>query len=518
MSISLFSNFWSTAPALLYGMLFLLGFYSSLQGSWFLIFPLLLVGSAFFTTHYFRTRQNLKQLVLSGLVFISAWMYGSSHYHFPILEQGGIKGAAWIEIESLRLKTTYFGKQWVYSCQLNSFLPDNKPSTSIAKNIKCTLTLTPDPTLKRPLANQSYLVQGTLKQAESGAYFLKVKKEEDWLPVAASWSLAEWRYKAKKAVINWIQHHFSHPPSATFLAGLATGEFDDHLMQHEFARFGLQHIMAISGFHFAIIAGILSFLLRLWIPRKVAALSIILFLNGYFLFLGTSPSILRAWLMICVALLGHCLNKQSHALNLLGVALIGVLLIDPLACQTIGFQLSFLVTAAILIGYAPLDYFLSTVLLKRPLSQVIEMNRLNQHAYCLLAFFRQGLALMLTVNVVALPAALYYFHQFPFMSLFYNLFFPLLVSFSMFLLLLGFPLSFIAEPLGQFVHNFNNFYTKWVLNLIYNPPSSIDTYYQIESFSAVWIIIYLCLITLIGMWARFYIKEKLSERQDFVFL
>ncbi len=31
-------------------------------------------------------------------------------------------------------------------------------------------------------------------------------------------------------------------------------------MSYEFGRFGLQHIMAVSGFHFSVITGILSWL------------------------------------------------------------------------------------------------------------------------------------------------------------------------------------------------------------------------------------------------------------------
>ena len=103
--------------------------------------------------------------------------------------------------------------------------------------------------------------------------------------------------------------------SANFLAGLATGEFDDHWMRQQFSRFGVQHLLAISGFHFAIIAGCLSFALRLFFPAKSCTLILLACLGGYTIFLGPQASILRAWLMSSLALIGFLIEKHPSALN-----------------------------------------------------------------------------------------------------------------------------------------------------------------------------------------------------------
>ena len=79
---------------------------------------------------------------------------------------------------------------------------------------------------------------------------------------------------------------------------------EDRLMQFEFGRFGLQHIMAISGFHFAILAGFFSFGLHLMLNRRVANAFLIALLSTYFVFLGAGPSILRAWMTILITLGG----------------------------------------------------------------------------------------------------------------------------------------------------------------------------------------------------------------------
>ena len=80
-------------------------------------------------------------------------------------------------------------------------------------------------------------------------------------------------------------------------------------------------------------------------------------------------------------------------------------------------------------------HFTQKMFRTRSLSKITEMHWLDQHAYCLLYYLRQGLALALAVNLVAMPITFFYFQKFPLMSLFYNLFFPFLVSFSMLLLL-----------------------------------------------------------------------------------
>jgi competence protein ComEC len=300
--------------------------------------------------------------------------------------------------------------------------------------------------------------------------------------------------------------------AATFLAGIATGNFDDRRMQFEFSRFGLQHIMAISGFHFAIIACILGCLLRLVVPHKIAIISLIFLVSSYFVILGPTPSVMRAWLTILVALSGYLISKRGSALNSLGVAMLIVLAYDPHLCCHIGFQLSFLATAAILMLFNGIDQGLKYVFFQRPLSEVITMNRLNQHGYLILSCCRQGIALSLAVNLTTLPLLLYYFHKFSLMSLVYNLFFPFLVSLSMVMLILGLVGSIVFSPLGQIIHHINDFYTGFMLDYIYNMPRTLDRFLTVETVPLYAVILGLCLAFYLGVWMH-HLTEKQKESQ-----
>jgi competence protein ComEC len=267
--------------------------------------------------------------------------------------------------------------------------------------------------------------------------------------------------------------------------------------------------MAISGFHFAIIASILALLLRFMIPERLSTPLLILLLSSYFFFLGDSPSIIRAWITILVALVGLSLERRSFGINSLGVAILFILLYNPLMSQSIGFQFSALSTAAILLFYPIFDHLMQKVFIRRSLGQMIEMDTFNQHGYTILATFRQASAMALAVNIVALPAMLFYFEKFPYLSLLYNLFFPFLVSFSMFLLIIGLVLG----PLGGFVHAINSIYTRFVLNFLYGMPSTFDYTLHTGSIRGEFLICYLIGIFLWGIWMQHKLKEQHLEFQ-----
>lgn len=504
--ISSINRFWDSHPALFYGLSFLLGFYFRFDWINSLLPIILLWLSSFLCMHIYYNR-----LILGLLLLTSTYFYGINTIQFALLPEEGITGTAHIAIQSLSFQKTFFGKKWTYQCRLRQFNAINESLPSSIYGVSCTISLPQKGKFNRPPANQSYVLQGKLIQTGRYQYILKVGKNTNWLPVEGSWSTAEWRYQAKQFITGWIGQKFSHARAATFLAGLVTGEFDDHLMQYEFSRFGLQHIMAISGFHFSILAAILGSLLRLWLPRKIASIVILTALTGYFLFLGCNSSIIRAWTMISIAMLGYCLDVRGQALNSLGVALFVVLLIDPLLSLTAGFQFSFLATAAILIGYFSMEILLCEILPKHPLSQMVEMNRWNQLGYCLLVWFRQGVALTIAINGLTWPLILYHFHQFPLMSLLYNLFFPFLVSLSMFLLLIGLVAEFLSSRLGQFIHHLNDFYTHWSLNLIYNIPQSVDAYYKVESVPKEVLVVYICGLLIGGIIAKSKIKKSVDQ-------
>lgn len=516
---SLYNDFWNRCPALLYGLCALLSCYATLQPSWIILIPMTLFLIPQLLAAWYRLERALHRIFLCCILFLCISFYTSYAYLLPTLPPEGVKGAAHLSITSLQARSTHFGRQWIHQGRLLQFTPENALENGpIGKNLPISLSLPDHEHLQRPLANQDYLVHGILKQTDRGQYILKVFPKDPWHPILGSWSLAEYRYHAKQLVKRYISSHIPSPYSASFLSGLATGEFESRLLAFEFSRFGLQHIMAISGFHFSIIAAILGLFFRFTFSRKRGAAFLALLLCSYFLFLGCTPSIMRAWIAISAYLIAQLLEKRASALNSLGVALLAILLIDPLSCTNMGFQLSFLTTAAILLLYSGCDFFMEKALSKRSLSQMIRMNLLNQHGYTLLCFFRQGIALSLAVNLVALPVTLFAFQKFPWMSLLYNLFFPFLVSGAMLLLLIGVLLSLTIPPAADWIHALNSGYTQWVLNFTLNMPTSFDIYLRIDTFPSWVLTSYLSVLFFAGIVIKQQMEKKKEQLQDLAFL
>ena len=115
---------------------------------------------------------------------------------------------------------------------------------------------------------------------------------------------------------------------------------------------GTSHLMAISGLHVGLVAGLGFTLTRLvWgafpalVTRLAApragALAAMLGSLGYAALAGFSIPTQRALIMIWLVCGAVWLQRQVHPLNTLGLALILVLLYDPLAVLGSGFWLSF---------------------------------------------------------------------------------------------------------------------------------------------------------------------------------
>lgn len=124
-------------------------------------------------------------------------------------------------------------------------------------------------------------------------------------------------------------------------------------MQELFSTNGLSHLLALSGLHVAIIAGVISVLL---IPlafnrrmRIVRATVVILFLWLFAVMTGLGPSVVRSVLMATLFFIALSIQRQRSPFNSLCVAALVILICDPHALYSVGFQLSFLAVGAILI-------------------------------------------------------------------------------------------------------------------------------------------------------------------------
>lgn len=123
---------------------------------------------------------------------------------------------------------------------------------------------------------------------------------------------------------------------------LARREGLDPEVRDRFARAGLSHVLAISGLHVAILAGLVLLVGQMaGASRNVAALAAVGLTAAYMCLLGAPYSAVRATIQISLLLAARALQRPSQPLGLLAAAALLLLAADPAALLDAGFQLSF---------------------------------------------------------------------------------------------------------------------------------------------------------------------------------
>lgn len=396
------------------------------------------------------------------LLGILAWGVTFLSYPEPHVPEEGAWGYAEISIDRLSMKNSRNGTQFLYKGVIKNFWAKE---ALIVQNAPYYLTFT-EKTRAHPQANGDYLLYCKVSKTKSKTLLLQQAEHSEWKALPYTFSLAEKRFWAKKWVNDKIKSLFRSPPVQSFLSGIVTGEFDDRALFDSFKELGLLHLLAISGFHFNILAGLLSALLGMLLPDKYRPHALIFFLSAYFLFLGLGPSVLRAWMTILLFYSAAFAGRFSDPINSLGVGLLLSLLIDPYLFMNIGFQFSFLTTAAILFLNKPTSLFLDRFFPKHSFNDLIRYPLSSQHAYLLLRCTLNSLSITIATSITALPLSLLLFGSFPILSIAYNLFFPFLVTVSVSLLMAGLVLTPVY-PLSMAIHQLNDYFTSFILNLTY---------------------------------------------------
>ena len=123
-------------------------------------------------------------------------------------------------------------------------------------------------------------------------------------------------------------------------------------VRNRFSVTGVAHILAVSGFHVAIVCGFLSFLFsflsRNGCCRWIRYISLLVLLWGFVAITGLAASSVRAALMLTMYLTGGVLDRRAERYNILAASAFCMLVYEPLYLFDIGFQLSYLAVLSIL--------------------------------------------------------------------------------------------------------------------------------------------------------------------------
>lgn len=182
-------------------------------------------------------------------------------------------------------------------------------------------------------------------------------------------------------------------------------------LREAYSAAGVSHVLALSGMHLSIIYFLLSVLFvgRRFVVMRESLLVISIW--AFVFMVGMPPSVVRSAIMITIYSVVGLTGRNRMSLNVLAFAALIMLVMNPFSLYDIGFQLSFISVAAILIFHRPVCGIVSLKFqqrhpLFRKLWNLIVMSCSAQLASApLVAYYFGTVSLyFLLSNLVAIPA------------------------------------------------------------------------------------------------------------------
>lgn len=235
-----------------------------------------------------------------------------------------------------------------------------------------------------------------------------------------------WIWALRARALQVIYRIFPDPESA-LLAGILLG-VEGGIPEDLFAAFrdtGTAHIIAISGFNMAIVAGLFSTLFSRVLGWRWGALAAILGLGLYTLLVGAGAGVVRAAVMGGMALFAAQVGRRQMGVN--SLAFIAALMtgVTPFVLWDVSFQMSFAATLGLVLFAEPLTTAFTTWA-SRWMSEAVARR--------LAGPVGEYFLFTLAAQALVLPLIVYHFQAFSLASLLAN---PLILPAQPALMMLG---------------------------------------------------------------------------------
>jgi len=272
------------------------------------------------------------------------------------------------------------------------------------------------------------------------------------LSPSSSYNLRAWGHRQQQRISAAILEMLPDSGLAGLASAMLVGELSglDEEVSEAFRRSGVVHILSVSGLHTGTVyAGITGLMALLTLRRRRKAWMEFLPLSLVFLFAlmtGLAPAVSRATLMITLHTLSRMVSRRTEGLNILAGSAFLMLMIVPAWLFNLGFWLSFLAVAGIMLLYAPsmAVFGLSYGRWRKALG---------------------GLAMVsLVAQLATAPLCLYSFHAFPAYFLPANLLAVPLSTVAIYTGMVALPLHMAGLPDGLAVRAFG-LLLQWMRDL-----------------------------------------------------
>ncbi|GAB4570354.1 MAG: hypothetical protein Fur0017_16760 [Anaerolineales bacterium] len=233
-------------------------------------------------------------------------------------------------------------------------------------------------------------------------------------------------------------------PEASLFAGILFG-VDTGLpkkLQEAFKNTGTAHIIAISGFNIAIIAGLFFSIFKTLLKNeRLGAVLAAIFVFLYAFLVGGDPAVMRAAIMGSLSLFARQVGKRNAGINTLAAVALIMAFINPLTLWDVGFQLSFFATLGLILYAEPFSNITARFIEKIT----------QQDNSAIVSIINENVILTLAAQVMTIPLMAYYFNRISVISFIAN---PFILPVQPAVMILGGLAVFVSLmifPLGQFL-------------------------------------------------------------------
>ncbi|MBM3180017.1 MAG: DUF4131 domain-containing protein [Chloroflexi bacterium] len=249
-------------------------------------------------------------------------------------------------------------------------------------------------------------------------------------------------YKLKSKLLEKTYRLYQDPEASLFagiLFGVDTGL--PRKLQEAFKSTGTAHIIAISGFNIAIIAGVFFSIFKNITNERLGALIAIVGIFMYAFLVGGDAAVMRAAFMGSISLFARQIGRRNMGLNALMVVALIMALINPLVIWDVGFQLSFFATLGLILYSEPFSYYTGNLI-----------ARLSKHDTSIFArIINENVILTLAAQLTTIPIMAYHFKRISLISFIAN---PFILPVQPAVMIVGglaVFTSLIIQPLGQLI-------------------------------------------------------------------
>jgi competence protein ComEC len=285
------------------------------------------------------------------------------------------------------------------------------------------------------------------------------------------------------------------PPESDLLAGILLG-LDEGLspqLQEAFQRTGTTHIIAISGFNMAILAGLFSGITARLFGRKWGALTAILGISGYTILVGAEAAVVRAAIMGALGVFGGMFGRRQNGLNSLGLAALAMMLQNPNIPWDVGFQLSAAATLGLVLYAQPLEERFVALLSRRLPEEQVQRWAGPVSEFFLFTIIAQWLTL---------PVMAYHFEGVSWLAIFVN---PLILPAQSLVMILGglaMLAGMILPGLGQALSVVALPFVSYTIRVVNWLGALPVGEWQVPAFHPLWLVLYYGLLFFLTLFPR----------------